>query len=207
MQSCMGLLPQCFTTQKSCAKAGRLKKICREYGYGDQRIDAAHPISLVVQNTLRLPHGKSMRKILPLYSIVLLCAFGGQAFAGANTAQLNCTGSHAGHALTLVGDVPASIVEVDLKLSYRGQTLRLASPEAETSESTDFRHGIFRLKAALSGSNRLQLQAKPKSIKYTGSMGRGKLNASFRAILKDAPEPFKAALKGAELSCIYAYEV
>jgi hypothetical protein len=147
-----------------------------------------------------------MRKILSLCSLVLF-ALAGQAIAGANTAQLNCTGSHAGQELTLVGDIPASIVEVDLKLSYHGQTIRLASPEAETSESTDFRHGIFRLDAALSGSNRLQLQAKPKSIKYKGSMGAGKLNASFGAILKDAPEPFKAALKGAALSCIYTYEV
>ncbi|RTQ32946.1 hypothetical protein EJP69_19815 [Variovorax gossypii] len=148
-----------------------------------------------------------MRKILPLCTLALLFALSGQAVAGANTAQLDCTGSHAGQVLTLVGSIPASIVEVDLKLSYRGQTIRLVSPRAETSESTDFRHGIFRLEAALSGSNRLQLQAKPKSIKYRGSMGRGKLNASFGAILKDAPEPFKSVLKGAELSCIYAYEI
>ena len=148
-----------------------------------------------------------MRKILPLCPLVLLFALSGQAIAGANTARLNCTGSHAGQALTLVGDVPASIVEVDLKLSYRGQTMRLVSPQAETSESTDFRRGIFKLEAALSGSNRLQLQAKPKSIKYKGSMGAGRLSASFVAILKSAPEPFQSALKGAELSCIYAYEV
>lgn len=148
-----------------------------------------------------------MRKIFPLCALVLLFALSGQALAGANTARLNCTGSHAGQALTLVGDVPASIVEVDLKLSYGGQTMRLASPQAETSESTDFRHGVFRLEAALSGSNKLQLQAKPKSIKYKGSMGAGKLNASFGAILKNAPEPFQSALKGAELTCIYAYEV
>jgi len=148
-----------------------------------------------------------MRKIFPLCTLVLLSALSGQALAGANTARLKCTGSHAGQALTLVGDVPASIVEVDLKLSYGGQTMRLTSPQAETSESTDFRHGVFRLEAALSGSNKLQLQAKPKTIKYKGSMGAGKLNASFGAILKSAPEPFQSALKGAELSCIYAYEV
>lgn len=149
-----------------------------------------------------------MRKnIFPLCIPVLLFALSGPAIAGANTAQLNCTGSHAGQTLTLVGDIPASIVEVDLKLSYRGQTIGLVSPQAETSESTDFRHGIFKLEAALSGSNKLQLQAKPKSIKYKGSMGSGRLKASFGAVLKSAPEPFESALKGAELSCVYAYEV
>lgn len=148
-----------------------------------------------------------MRRILPPCTLALLFALSGQAIAGANTAQLDCKGRHAGQALTLVGAVPASIVEVDLKLSYRGQTMRLASPKAETSESTDFRHGIFRLEAALSGSNKLQLQAKPQSVKYKGSMGRGKLDASFGAILKSAPEPFGSALKGAELSCVYAYEI
>ena len=176
-------------------------------GGRDRKIRAAQLVSLVVRHTLRKSHGSPMRKTLPLCTLMSLFALSGQAIAGANTAQLNCTGSHAGQALTLVGDVPASIVEVDLKLSYRGQTIHLASPQAETSESTDFRRGIYRVEAALSGSNRLQLQAKPKSIKYKGSMGGGKLNASFGAILKDAPEPFKSALKGAELSCTYAYEV
>jgi len=148
-----------------------------------------------------------MKKNLALGTLVWLLALSGQAIAGANTAQLNCTGNHAGQALTLAGDVPASIVEVDLKLSYRGQTLRLVSPQADTSESTDFRRGIFRMEAVLSGSNKLQLQAEPKSIKYKGSMGAGKLNASFVAILKSAPEPFNSSLKGAELSCTYAYEI
>ncbi|WP_198084875.1 hypothetical protein [Variovorax sp. E3] len=148
-----------------------------------------------------------MRKTLPLCSLVLLFTLSGQAIAGANTARLNCKGSHAGQVLTLEGDIPASIVEVDLELSYRGQTIGLASPKAETSESTDFRHGIFKLEAVMSASNKLQLQAKPKSIKYKGSMGAGKLNASFDAILKDAPEPFRSVLKGAELSCIYAYKI
>lgn len=148
-----------------------------------------------------------MRKIFPLCTPVLLLALSGQAIAGANTAQLNCTGNHAGQPITLAGDVPASIVEVDLKLSYRGQTIRLASPQAETSESTDFRRGIFKLEAALSASNKLQLQARPKSIKYKGSMGGGRLKASFGAILKRSPEPFESALKGAELSCVYAYEI
>ncbi len=148
-----------------------------------------------------------MRKISLLCTLALPLALSGQAIAGANTAQLNCTGTHAGQALTLDGVIPATIVEVDLKLSYRGQTVRLVSPEADTSESTDFRRGVFRLEAARSGSNRLQLQARPKSIKYKGSMGGGKLNASFGAILKSAPEPFQSTLKGAELRCIYAYEV
>lgn len=176
-------------------------------GDRDRNIRAAQLVSQVVRNTLRESHGRPMRKNLALCTLVSLFALSGQAIAGANTAQLNCTGRHAGQALTLVGDVPASIVEVDLKLSYRGQTIRLVSPQAETSESTDFRRGIYRVEAALSGSNKLQLQAKPKSIKYKGSMGAGKLNASFSAILKHAPEPFESALKGAELSCIYAYEV
>ena len=148
-----------------------------------------------------------MRKILPLCTLMLVFALPGHAVAGANTAQLTCRGSHAGQVVTLVGNIPASIVEVDLKLSYGGQTLRLVSPEAETSESTDFRHGIFRFEAVLSGSNKLQLHAKAKSIKYKGSMGSGKLNASFGAILKNAPAPFEAALKGAEVSCVYAYEI
>lgn len=148
-----------------------------------------------------------MRRNLPLCIPLLLFALSGQALAGANTAQLNCTGTHAGQKLTLEGVIPATIDEVDLKLSYREQTIRLVSPQAQTSGSTDFRHGIFRLEAALSGSNRLQLQARPKSIKYKGSMGAGKLNASFGAILKTSPAPFGSALNGAELSCIYVYEV
>ncbi|MDR2334175.1 MAG: hypothetical protein LBE61_11900 [Burkholderiaceae bacterium] len=148
-----------------------------------------------------------MRKTWPLGFFMVLSALAGQAIAGANTAQLNCKGRHAGQALTLIGDVPASIVEVDLKLSYGGQTIRLASPAATTSESTDFRHRIFWLEATLSGSNRLQLQAMPKSIRYKGSMGGGRLNASFDAILKEAPEPFAIALKGVELRCTYTYEV
>lgn len=148
-----------------------------------------------------------MRKTLPLGFFVVLSALAAQAIAGANTAQLSCKGRHAGQALTLRGDVPASIVEVDLELSYGGQTIRLASPAAATSESTDFRHRIFRLEATLSGSNRLQLQAIPESISYKGSRGGGRLSASFDAVLKEAPEPFAIALKGVELRCTYAYEV
>ena len=148
-----------------------------------------------------------MRKFFPLCALVLPFALAGQAIAGANTAQLNCTGNHAGHVISLVGDMPASIVEVNLQLSYRGQTIVLASPEARTSERTDFRRGIFKLEAALSASNKLQLQAKPKGIKHKGSMGAGKLHASFGAILLEAPEPFQAALKGAVLSCTYIYEI
>lgn len=148
-----------------------------------------------------------MKKILPLCALVLPFALTGQAIAGANTAQLNCTGSHAGQAIRLEGDIPASMVDVNLKLSYGAQTLVLASPAAEASERTDFRRGIFKLEVALPGSSRLQLQAQPKSIKYKGSMGGGKLQASFVAILQKAPEPFKAALKGAELRCSYAYEI
>lgn len=148
-----------------------------------------------------------MRKILPFCALVLPFALAGQAIAGANTAQLNCTGSHAGQAIHLVGDIPASMVDVNLKLSYGAQTLVLVSPAAEASERTDFRRGIFQLKVTLPGSNRLQLQAQPKRIKYKGSMGAGKLNASFVALIQEAPEPFKAALKGAELRCTYAYDV
>lgn len=148
-----------------------------------------------------------MRKILPLCTLMTLIALCDPATAGANTAQLKCSGSHAGQALTLTGEIPASIVEIDLKLSYRGQTIRLVSPKAETSGSTDFRRRVFNLEAVLSASDRLQLQARPESIKYKGSMGSGKLNASFGAILKNAPAPFEAALKGAEVSCVYAYEI
>lgn len=148
-----------------------------------------------------------MKKILPLCALVLPFALTGRAFAGANTAQLDCTGSHAGQAIRLVGDIPASMVDVNLKLSYGAQTLVLASPGAEASERTDFRRGIFRLEVTLPGSNRLQLQAQTKRIQYKGSMGGGKLNASFGAILREAPSPFTTALKGVELRCTYVYEI
>ena len=151
--------------------------------------------------------GEPMKKFLPLCALVLPFALTGLANAGANTAQLNCSGRHAGETISLVGAIPASIVDVDLQLSYGAQTLGLASPQAEATERTDFRRGIFKLDVALAGANRLQLQAQPKSIKYKGSMGGGKLNASFVTTIQEAPEPFQAALKGAELRCSYAYEI
>ncbi|WP_133248170.1 hypothetical protein [Comamonas sp. JNW] len=161
----------------------------------------------MLRNPCPAAEGKPMKKFLPLCALVLPFALTGQAIAGANTAQLNCTGSRAGQAVSLVGAIPASIVDIDLQLSYGAQTLGLASPQAEATERMDFRRGIFKLDVALSGANRLQLQAQPKSIKYKGSMGGGKLKASFVATIQEAPEPFQAALKAAELRCSYAYEI
>jgi hypothetical protein len=161
----------------------------------------------MLRNPCPAPEGEPMKKCLLLCALVSPFALTGQALAGANTAQLNCSGSHAGQAISLVGAIPASIVEVDLQLTYGAQTLGLASPQAEATERTDFRRGIFKLDVALPGANRLQLHAQPKSIKYKGSMGGGKLNASFVATIQEAPEPFKAVLKGAELRCSYAYDI
>ena len=148
-----------------------------------------------------------MRKIQALSALAFLSVFSVHALAGANTAQLNCKGVRAGHQIVLAGSIPATIAEVDLELSYHGQAIRLATPEAEASASTDFRHGIFNLEAAHPSQGKLQLQAHPKSVKYKGSINGGKLNASFDAVLTTAPEPFNSALQGAELSCSYAYEI
>lgn len=140
----------------------------------------------------------------------LLVLMGGasmQAFAGANTAQLSCTGTNAAYQISLAGSIPATIEEADLKLSYKEQAIHMATPEQPVTASTDFRHHVFGVAATLPGQGQLQLKAIPNSIKYKGSFNAGKLNASFTAVLQSVPEPLQSSLHGIQLRCTYAYEI
>jgi hypothetical protein len=149
-----------------------------------------------------------MSKIQTLgWFLALMVGASLQAFAGANTAQLNCSGTSAGHQISLAGAIPATIEEADLKLLHKDQAIHIVTPEQLVTANTDFQHRAFALAATLPGQGQLQLKALPGSIKYKGSFNAGKLSATFKAVLQSVPEPLHSSLLGTHLSCNYAYEV
>ena len=148
-----------------------------------------------------------MGKSQIIAAVLALVVFPSAAFAGAANANLNCQSSNAGSAVLLSGSIPGDLAEFEVSLQYKGQSLVAQSEEDRINVVNAVSEGVFVVTVALANGDNLQLYALPKSISHTGSHSTGKLKASFKAILSDAPKPFWPTLNGTEFICSYVYAI
>ena len=140
-----------------------------------------------------------------LVAVLGLAILPSAAIAGALNANLRCQGEKAGSKVLLSGAIPDDLPEFEISLQYKGKNLVVQSEQDRINAVTAFSKGVFVVTVALKNGSNLQLYALPKSISYKGSRSTGNMNASFKAILSEAPEPFGSTLRNTELTCSYTY--
>lgn len=144
---------------------------------------------------------------------VLLCP--ALAVSGANNAVLNCVSTaNNGEKLRLTGSIPGDFSEFSLTLSSARSSLTLSNSSGTISVIDDFKNLMFTLSVTGKDQSTLLLYGLPKSMTHKAGL-YGKIDATFAAVLKDAPSPdpkVKSSTSGSvisdvPLSCAYHYSI
>lgn len=149
-----------------------------------------------------------------LASLVLLLS-PALAVAGANNAVLNCVSTaSSGEKLRLTGSIPGDFSEFSLTLSSSSSSLTLSDSSGTISIVDDFKNLVFTLGVTVKNQNTLLLYGLPKSMNHKAGPN-GKMDTTFAAVLKEAPNPdhkdkssiSESVISDVPFSCAYHYSI
>jgi hypothetical protein len=145
----------------------------------------------------------TIRKHNLALSALVACFFlQGNAIAGANTARLTCTPAHSeSRSVRVEGSVPATIDELNLKITLGSESTMLDDNKAAAYTVEDFAKGVYTLTIHSHGSSDSTiLYAVPNSV-VRKNIPNG-IIVKFLAYLK-TPN----LNKDVKLNCTYHYEI
>lgn len=149
--------------------------------------------------------------IVPLGA--LLCP--ALAVSGANNAVLNCVSTaNSGEKLRLTGSIPGDFSEFSLTLSSGRSSLTLSDSSGTISVIDDFKNLMFTISVMGKDQSILLLYGLPKSMTHKAGPS-GKMDATFAAVLKEAPSPDRkgksstsgSVISDVPFSCAYHYSI